>query len=299
MVKMLMQNKIEVIHKRIMFWYRKYGRHDLPWRKTVDIYHIAIAEIMLQQTNVPKVIEKYTSFLKRFPTITRLAQASQKDVITQWQGLGYNRRAIYVHKMAQKIVKDFQGIFPNEPEVLMELSGIGAYTSRSILIFARNHDVATCDVNIARIMRRLHKKKSASEKQVIQWTEKFLYQGHSRDWHNALMDFASIICTKRAPQCLQCPLGDMCFSFPNPQDEKKTARKEIGRSECDKHVPRRIFRGRIVEFLRQRNGTVNDIGQAIKKDWHEANDHEWCKNVLEGLKKDQMVLCKNDVWMLK
>ncbi len=293
------KNDVKCAQKNIMAWYRSCGRHDLPWRKTMDIYHIAVSEIMLQQTNVPKVIEKYISFIERFPTIESLAKSQQKDVIMQWQGLGYNRRAIYLHKMAQSVQNDFGGFFPEDPNILISLIGFGPYTSRSIPIFARNCDIAACDVNIARIMRRVHKVNDASEKQVIFWTEELLYHGHSRDWHNALMDFASIICTKRSPQCEMCPIKKQCLSFPDPQDAKKILRTEVGRSEHGKHIPRRIFRGRIIEYLRTHKGTTDQIGNVIKKDWQSTKDRVWCESVLKGLKKDHMIVCEDGVWLLK
>jgi A/G-specific adenine glycosylase len=244
---------------------------------------------MLQQTNVPKVIEKYKEFLRVFPSVRDLAQAKQSAVLQQWSGLGYNRRAIYLHKMAQEIVQKHKGRFPHDPEQLIKLHGIGPYTSKSILIFACNTDIATRDVNIDRIMRRVHKQPLAVEDRIVQWIDLYLPLGRSRDWHNALMDFASVICTKRSPTCDVCPIKAECRSFPSPQDAIIVKKKEIGRSECGRDVPRRIYRGRIIEYLRTQNGTANVIGQAIKKDWKEKSDLKWCEEVLQGLKKDHMI----------
>lgn len=296
---MMKKEKISEMHQLIFDWYEKEGRHDLPWRKTEDVYFIAVSEIMLQQTNVPKVIEKFKEFTKNFATIEALAAAGQSTVMQWWQGLGYNRRAIYLHKMAQSIVRDYDGRFPTESCELVKLSGIGPYTSRSILIFAYNENIATWDVNIIRILRRWCGKKEISEKEVEKWANTFLPEGRSRDWHNALMDFASLICTKRSPKCTECPLDGVCKSFPDPDDHVRVVRKEVGRSECGKHIPRRIYRGRIVEFLRGNSGSVADIGPMIKKDWSVKKDSQWCEGVLKGLKKDEMVTCKKGVWMLQ
>ncbi len=287
------------IQNAILSWYKMYGRHDLPWRKTTDMYKIAISEIMLQQTNVPKVIEKFSAFITRFPTVEALAAAEQKDVIMMWQGLGYNRRALYVYKMAQGIVDDYDGVFPRDAQTLMTLYGIGPYTSRSILIFACNADSATWDVNIMRIMRRIHGDATLSDAHVEELCKTFLPQGKSRDWHNALMDFASGICTKRAPQCTVCPLKKWCLSYPQPQDAITTKKKEVGRRENGKHIPRRIYRGRIVEFLRHNTmGTIDEIGRAVKKDYCAKNDGEWCRDVLLKLEKEGILTCKHDKWML-
>ena len=294
------KNSIIFIQKKIILWYEKNGRSDLPWRHTSDPYHIAIAEVMLQQTNVPKVIDKFIDFIKRFPTVRELSSAAQKDVLVQWKGLGYNRRAIYLHRMAKSIMNEWGGIFPRDPEILISLPGVGPYTSRSIPIFAQNDDIAACDVNIARILRRIHKSPAANDAQVKQWAETYLYRGRSRDWHNALMDFASIVCTKRSPQCEYCPIKKKCLSFPYPQDERIQKRCEVGRKENGKHIPRRIFRGRIVDYLRNhQSGTIDQIGLSIKKDWHGKNDRIWCEHVLQGLMKDDIVMRKKDLWMLQ
>lgn len=293
------KEQIKIIQDGILAWYKKQGRHDLPWRHTEDLYVIAVSEIMLQQTNVPKVIEKFKEFTENFPTVGSLARADQKTVVQNWQGLGYNRRAMYLHKMAQSVVSEYEGVFPRDVDVLRQLPGIGPYTSKSIVIFARNDDVATWDVNIIRVLRRWRGKKEMSEKMVATWAQRFLPIGRSRDWHNALMDFASLVCTKRSPKCDMCFLATVCRSFPDPHDFVQVRRKEVGRVECGKHIPRRIYRGRIVDFLRERSGSVDVIGPVIKKDWSNEDDHIWCEEVLQGLKKDGMVKCKNNVWMLQ
>ena len=287
------------IQQKILAWYKESGRKDLPWRKTNDMYHIAVSEIMLQQTNVPKVIQKYAEFLSVFPTVEVLANAPQSDVLQQWSGLGYNRRAIYLHRMAQDVVREHGGVFPQDPEQLVQLYGVGPYTSRSIPIFARNADMATHDVNIVRIFRRIHKDMSASDAKMRQWTEEYLPHGHSRDWHNALMDFASLICTKRSPACATCPIAVHCRSYPCPQDMLVVKKKEIGRLEKGKHVPRRIYRGRIIEFLRSQSADVLTIGKVIKKDWHSGRDAAWCDGVLRGLEKDHMITDVDGIWSLR
>ena len=287
------------VQESIFSWYMENGRHDLPWRKTEDLYYIAVSEVMLQQTNVPKVIEKFGVFMKSFPTIYDLARAEQKEVIKLWQGLGYNRRAIYLHKMAQSIVHEYDGVFPEDPKILITLYGIGPYTSRSILIFALNENIVTWDVNIVRIVKRFFKKNDVDDKMIEELCMDLLPHGRSRDWHNALMDFASLICTKRSPKCMQCPLKMVCCSYPSPDDVVEVKRKEVGRKENGRHIPRRIYRGRIVEFLRDNIGTTDEIGVVIKNDWLLSKDYKWCENVLKGLEKDGIIMCKKGKWMLQ
>lgn len=287
------------IRRAIFAWYRVHGRHDLPWRKNISVYRVVIAEVMLQQTNVPKVIDAYTAFLSAFPTVRALAAASQADVVRQWRGLGYNRRARNLHKMAQIIVQEYGGRFPLDPEKLRALPGIGPYTSHAIPIFARNSDMATHDVNIVRLVRRWHDVQHADLADIVTLASRYVPRGRSCAWHSALMDFASLICTKRAPQCSTCPLRRQCQSYPAPRDPVVLKKKEIGRSENGTHIPRRIYRGRIVEFLRSAPATRNAIGRAIKKDWSARTDGAWCDGVLQTLVQDGMIVQKGNQWYLR
>lgn len=134
--------------KTIWDYYKKNGRHDLPWRKTKDPYKILISEVMLQQTQVSRVIEKYKSFLKKFPTAKALAEAPLKDVLLEWQGLGYNRRAKYLKLCAEKVVNNFNGTFPKDFKTLTTLPGIGPATAGDILAFAYNIPVPVIETNI-------------------------------------------------------------------------------------------------------------------------------------------------------
>ncbi len=289
-MKTLTDKQREGVQKTLLKWYREMGRHDLPWRKTSSLYCIAVSEIMLQQTNVPKVIGKYADFLDRFPTVEVLASARQSDVLKMWQGLGYNRRAINLYKMAQCIVDDYDGKFPESIDALGDLPGIGPYTRAAILAFGRNADVSAVDVNIDRFVRRLHGlrvwDKKLSEKIIAQYVP----QGKSRDWHGGVMDFASVICTKRKPKCLQCPFNKVCKSYPDPDDYTVIKKREVGRTECGKHIPRRIYRGRIVEVLRKQPYTANEIGQHVKKDWNAQHDKKWLDDILKTLQKEEMII---------
>ncbi len=296
---MIKSEQMKKFQKELFVWYEKYGRHDLPWRHTDDLYHITVSEIMLQQTNVPKVIEKYTAFLKRFPSWKKLSRARQSSVLQQWQGLGYNRRALNLHKMAKIIVKDHNGRVPRDPEILQTMPGIGPYTRNAILVFGCNFDLMARDVNIDRVIRRWHGKRQWSEKKAEKIVLTFLPHGRARDFHSALMDFASLICTKRNPQCLQCPFKSQCLAFPDPNDYVRPKKKEPGRSEQGKHIPRRIYRGRIVEILRSKKADTNIIGNKIKKDWDGQKDKRWLTDILLQLQKEGMIIHKNNLWQLK
>jgi A/G-specific adenine glycosylase len=294
-----------IVHDKILTWYTACGRHDLPWRHTEDLYKIVVSEVMLQQTNVPKVIQKYHAFLDVFPTWQALATASQADVLIQWRGLGYNRRALNLHKCAQVIVAEHDGVVPSTPDECMQLPGIGPYASRAVLAFGRNDDVAAVDVNIERLLRRWHaisddKSTQKSARAAVQYAaEQMLPPGKSRDWHNALMDFASTVCTKRTPQCRTCPLAQVCPSYPDPQDYMVVKKKEPGRMEQGKHIPRRIYRGRIIEVLREGAQTSDVIGRRIKKDWEAYHDLSWLEEILRALVKEGMLVACTQGWRLK
>ncbi len=299
-LSMLSDIERQRIHQKIFAWYKQNGRHSLPWRHTTDLYHIALAEIMLQQTNVAKVIQRYDDFLARYPTVTDLAQASQADVLTAWRGLGYNRRALNLYRMAQVVVAQYRAVFPGDVARLLALPGIGPYTARSICVFGHNEDVAAIDVNVSRFVRRLHGYTSwESAHNERHMCENLLPQGRSRDWHNAVMDFSSDICTKRQPKCAECPLRDICRSFPDPQDYVFTKKKEPGRMEDGRRVPRRIFRGRIVEVLRDESLCADMIGARIKKDWNADEDGPWLEDILDVLCREKIITMHNNIWRLR
>lgn len=187
------ETRIRKFHEKIFTWWKK-NKRSLPWRETTNPYYIMISEIMLQQTQVNRSIEKYLEFIDKYPTIKDLAEASVSSVLKSWSGLGYNRRALWLHEAANQIVKLKD--FPETPEELQKLKGIGPYTSRSILIFAFNYDIATVDTNIRRILiAENFAKEETKEKELFIIAQKLLPKGKARDWHNALMDFGSLVLT--------------------------------------------------------------------------------------------------------
>lgn len=189
---------VKSFHKKIFTFYKERGRHDLPWRKTTNRYHILVSEIMLQQTQVDRVIPKYNAWITRFTTPSALAAAPLKDILDLWSGLGYNSRAKRLQDAAKRVVEQFAGSVPQSSEQLLTLPGIGPYTSRSVLIFADNQDLATVDTNIRRIFIDEFKlEESISDKELFELAELVLPKGKSCDWHNALMDYGATFLTAR------------------------------------------------------------------------------------------------------
>lgn len=175
-------------------YYKKYGR-DLPWRHTTDPYRIVVSEIMLQQTQVSRVLIKYPEWLKKFPTWKSLALASTADVIKSWQGLGYNRRALALKKIAEKVVGEYKDRLPNNPEVLETFPGIGPATARSICAFAFNLPVVFIETNIRRVY--IHHffgdQLKVADTELLPLIEKTLDRKNSREWYWALMDYGSYL----------------------------------------------------------------------------------------------------------
>jgi A/G-specific adenine glycosylase len=191
--------RIGRLRRDILEWYAANGR-DLPWRHTDDPYAILVSEVMLQQTQVARVIGKYEAFMRRFPTLGALAGASLADVLAVWTGLGYNNRAVRLRECARAVVAD-DPRSPSLPDTLPELEalpGIGPYTARAVLIFASNADLAAVDANVRRVLThelRLPTDLPPAALQAV--AERVLPAGGSRDWHNALMDYGALVLTAR------------------------------------------------------------------------------------------------------
>ncbi|MFW9923541.1 MAG: Fe-S cluster assembly protein HesB [Candidatus Thorarchaeota archaeon] len=250
--------RIANFQKKIFSWWEK-NKRDLPWRRTVNPYYIMVSEIMLQQTQVSRSIEKYLEFIQTFPSAESLANAKTAEVLKVWSGLGYNRRALWLQEAAQQLIE--KESFPTTPEELIKLKGIGPYTSRSILIFAFNQDLPTVDTNIRRILiAEGFAQESSTEKELIEIAEKLLPKGQSRDWHNALMDYGALFLTA-----------------------SKTGIKPLSSQSQFKNSSR-YHRGKIVKYLTEKQqATIEDIRKICDLS---END---LKTVLDSLEKDNLI----------
>ncbi len=196
---------------------------------------------MLQQTQVDRVLPKYRAFLKRFPSMRNLAAASLGDVIREWQGLGYNSRAVRLKRIAEAVVLQFGGAMPLDLRSLRSLNGIGPYTAAALRAFAFEYDDAAVDTNVRRVVQRLTL--GTEEPQAL------VPHGRGHDWNSALMDFGAAVCTARAPKCAVCPLKTVCASFPiDPSDLK---RKRATAKAIPFEKTTRFARGRIIDRLRE------------------------------------------------
>ena len=183
---------IPQFRKKILSWYKK-NRRDLPWRNTKDPYKILVSEVMLQQTQVTRVILKYEEFLKAFPDLQSLAKASDKKLLKVWAGLGYWRRARALKETANIIYKDYKGKFPKDAEVLETFPGIGPYTARALLCFAFQNKDAFLDTNIRRTYLHFFfpKRKNISDAEILLTAQKAVWKKNPREWHYALFDYGA------------------------------------------------------------------------------------------------------------
>ncbi len=227
-----LRNKLQ---RLLLTWYVA-NKRDLPWRKTKDPYKILVSEIMLQQTQVEQVIPYYRRFIKRFPTITELAKSSPDDVLKIWEGLGYYRRAAYLHKAANIIVRDFGGKIPRESKMLRSLPGFGPYTCGSVLSIAYNIPQPAVDGNVVRFISRLFRIETdislPSTKIRIEETVRRLFPaGKASEFTQALMEMGAIICTPAKPACSKCCVRKLCRAFnetPLPEALPRKKKKNKG-----------------------------------------------------------------------
>jgi A/G-specific adenine glycosylase len=204
--------------RRLLAWYRAHGR-DLPWRRTQDPYHILVSEVMLQQTQVDRVLPKYHEWLGRYPSLAALAQADVADVATAWRPLGYNIRPRRLHAIARESVERYGGTLPSDEDTLLSFKGIGAYTAGAIRSFAFGQRAAILDTNVARVLFRVFVAKGdprqhRTRRQLWTLSEALVPRKHVFDFNQGLMDFGATVCTARAPRCGGCPMKKSCRSFP-------------------------------------------------------------------------------------
>lgn len=253
------------LHRLVLRWYRSH-RRALPWREGNDPYEILVSEFMLQQTQAARVREHLPHWIERFPTVGDLARASRREVLLQWSGMGYNRRALHLHAAAQAIAREHGGAVPSDPDVLATLPGIGRYTAHAVACFGHRRRFPMVDVNIRRILSRVTADMGSDDRMLSEreaWTiaEVLLPARAHFDWNQALMDLGAMVCTARRPACGECPISTLCASaFRLAAAAKKTPGSQdvynltSSVSTVVRETPRRIYRGRLIEFLRGRRG---------------------------------------------
>jgi A/G-specific adenine glycosylase len=284
--------KIDVVRAGLLAWWSA-NRRDLPWRHTRDPYRIMVSEIMLQQTQVDRVIPYYHRWFEVFPTVQDLAAAPTAEVIRLWAGLGYNRRAVNMQRTAQAVVER-GGEYPATIQELLKLPGIGPYTAGAIACFAFEQDVPFIDTNMRRVLHRLFigvdvPAPVASDKAITSLAAEVLPPGNGWNWNQGLIEFGALHCTARKPLCIVCPLQAECNAYPEIQTaivgNTKVAR---GRKQVPFEQTNRYFRGRIVDALRvhQDDGIpLSDLGPLLRPEFGES-DVPWLLEIVQGLERD-------------
>lgn len=258
-MKQLSRERIKRFQEKISLFSQENGRHQLPWRTQQSPYHVLVSEIMLQQTQVERVIPLFHAFLKKAPTLQKLSRLPQKELLLLWQGLGYNTRALRLQKAAQQIIAKHQGVIPKEKDALLELPGIGPYTASAIRVFAYNLPDLVLETNIRRVF--LHeffkKEKNVSDSEIIPLLEKTLPKNNARSWYEALMDYGSTL-----PKLLK--------SNPNTQSKHYTKQSSFSGSD-------RELRGKIVR--------LSLAGKKVA--WHILDESpERVRKILTALRKE-------------
>jgi A/G-specific adenine glycosylase len=200
--------------RALLTWYRDHGR-KLPWRETSDPYHILVSEMMLQQTQVDRVLPKYHEWLEKYPSLGALAAAPDDEVSQTWRPLGYNIRPRRLHAIARESVARYGGSLPSDEETLLSFKGIGAYTAGAIRSFAFGERAAIVDTNVARVLFRVFvgrgdAKAHAMRKHLWTVSKTLVPRKHVFDFNQALMDLGAMVCVARKPKCLICPMLKMC-----------------------------------------------------------------------------------------
>jgi len=209
------------VWERLLAWYAAEGRAHLPWRHTRDPYAVLVSEVMLQQTQVERVLPKYREWMARFPKLAALAAASAGEAIQAWAGLGYNSRAVRLHAIARQAVAEYGGALPGTLEGLLVLKGIGRYTAGAVACFAFGLPVATVDTNIRRVLWRVFRGIEPAEwpageraaREVLGLAQWALPPERAYDWQQALMDLGATVCVSRRPLCERCPLRECCAAY--------------------------------------------------------------------------------------
>jgi len=266
--------------RRAVLSYGRRSLRPLPWRATRDPWAVLVSEFMLQQTQAARVVAPYLAFLDRFPTPAAAAAAGPGAVVSQWAGLGYNRRALSLHRAAQDVTERFGGSVPDDLASLRSLPGVGPYTARAVLAFAFERPVGVVDVNVARVLQRAVAGAALADGPAQELADAMVPARRSWDWNQSVMEIGAVFCRARGPRCDGCPLAGRC---------RWNARGRSGTDQAARGVRQPAFegsdrqgRGRLVAALRA--GPVRPGQVAAACGW--PDDPERARRVADGLVAD-------------
>ncbi|WP_336133286.1 A/G-specific adenine glycosylase [Natronomonas amylolytica] len=283
----------DAVREALVSWYEADHR-EYPWRQTDDAYEILVSEVMSQQTQLDRIVSAWNDFLETWPTVEDLAAADRADVVGFWtdHSLGYNNRAKYLHEAAGQVVSEHGGEFPETPEGLQELMGVGPYTANAVASFAFNNGDAVVDTNVKRVLYRAFDEiHNTDDPPYAEVASALMPEGESRVWNNAIMELGGVACQKK-PRCDEegCPWRKWCrayntgdFSAPDvpTQPEFEGSRRQM--------------RGRVISTLREFDElTLDDLGPRVRVDYSPNGEYgrEWLHDLLSDLAEDGLVEVK-------
>ena len=267
-------------------------RRDLPWRTTRDPWAVLVSELMLQQTQVPRVVPRYGAFLERFPSPAACADAPVGDVLTAWAGLGYNRRAVNLHRCATAICERHDGVVPDDLTALLALPGIGPYTARAVLVFAFERDLGLVDTNAGRFVARALAGRALRAREAQELADGAVPAGEGWAWGQAVFDLGALVCTKREPRCDRCPIAARCAwnGAGRPAPDPVTGSAGISGRQSTFAGSFRQGRGQLVDRLRA--GPIAHAEVAVAAGWPDAPER--AVEALASLVRDGMAVIEPD-----
>jgi A/G-specific adenine glycosylase len=279
---------LDAVREALTAWYEADHR-DFPWRRTDDPYEILVSEVMSQQTQLDRVVSAWEAFIEEWPTTADLAAADRGDVVAFWSAhsLGYNNRAKYLHEAAGQIEAEYDGAFPDTPDELQALMGVGPYTANAVASFAFNNGDAVVDTNVKRVLYRAFDVPDDNDA-FERVASAIMPDGNSRTWNNAIMELGGVACGK-SPRCDEagCPWREWCHAY---QTGDFTAPDVPTQPSFE--GSRRQFRGRIVRLLGEHDEMdLDTLGHRIRVDYTPDGDHgrEWLRGLLSDLADDGLV----------
>jgi A/G-specific adenine glycosylase len=279
---------LEPVREALLSWYEREHR-EFPWRETTDPYRILVSEVMSQQTQLDRIVDPWTAFVDRWPTIEALADADRADVVAFWSdhSLGYNNRARYLHEAAGQVRHEFDGEFPTDPETLQELQGVGPYTANAVASFAFNDGDAVVDTNVKRVLYRAFgvPDDDAAFERVA---GEIMPEGESQAWNNAIMELGGVVC-QQTPRCDEegCPWREWCDAYASGDFTAPDVP-----TQPSFEGSRRQFRGRIIRALGEHDElALDELGPKVRVDYAPDGEHgrEWLRGLLSDLADDGLV----------
>lgn len=282
------------VEQALLDWGQRALR-PLPWRQTRDPWAVLVAEVMSQQTGVDRVVPTYHDFLERFPDPAACAAVASSEVVRAWSGLGYNRRAINLHRCATALVEHHGGVLPDDLGALLALPGVGPYTARAVLAFAFERPVGVVDTNVGRVLARWEGRRlGGREAQAL--ADALVPEERAWDWNQSLMELGGTICRRRAPVCGRCPVLDGCgwhrvdLAPPDPADGSAA----VGRGQSRFEGSDRQGRGRLVDALRRAPVGLDELPSVMG--W--PGDAARARRVASGVVADGLAVRRGDTFYL-